>query len=127
MPLNIARAGALGALTALIAGAACRQAGKAPETYLDPELPAHQRVELLLEQMTLEEKIGQMCSYVGEAAAAPGANTDEQTPYVEGLGETAELVKQGKIGSFRARSAPSSRSPTSTRPTPCSGWPKNRG
>ena len=80
--------------------AACRPAGKAPETYLDPDLPANRRVELLLKEMTPAEKIGQMCSYVGEAAPASAANTDEEIPYVLSLGDTAGLVKDGKIGSF---------------------------
>jgi beta-glucosidase len=80
--------------------AACRPGGKAPETYLDPALPVNRRVELLLKEMTLAEKIGQMCSYVGEAAPVPAANTDEDIPYVLSLGDTADLVKHGKIGSF---------------------------
>jgi beta-glucosidase len=79
---------------------ACQPAGKAPATYLDPELPVNRRVELLLKEMTPAEKIGQMCSYVGEAAPASAANTDEEIPYILSLGDTAGLVKDGKIGSF---------------------------
>src|SRR5687768_8075927 len=44
------------------------------QSYLDPELPAQRRTELLLAQMTLEEKVGQMCQYVGEVAAARASN-----------------------------------------------------
>ena len=45
--------------------------------YLDPSLPSQRRTELLLAEMTLEEKIGQMCQYVGETAAPTAENADE--------------------------------------------------
>ncbi len=50
--------------------------------YLNPAQPICKRVEDLLERMTLEEKIGQMCQYSG---------------FSEGLGS---LVKEGRIGSL---------------------------
>src|SRR5262245_5588561 len=79
--------------------------------HLDTELSPAERAELLLAQMTLEEKVGQMCQYVGEAAAArvggdrPGSaprheNADEIVGYALGLGEIVELVRSGKVGSF---------------------------
>jgi beta-glucosidase len=70
------------------------------KTYLDSTLPAAKRVELLLKKMTLDEKIGQMCQYVGEPSTQASANKDEEVKYLMGLGERAELIQQGKIGSF---------------------------
>jgi len=40
----------------------------ATASYLDASLSSDKRVELLLEEMTLDEKIGQMCQFVGEAS-----------------------------------------------------------
>ncbi len=57
----------------------------------------------LLREMTLEEKIGQLCQYVGEPSNqinAPIKNEDERVHYILGISEKAELIKQGKIGSF---------------------------
>jgi beta-glucosidase len=60
------------------------------------------KVQELLQIMTLEEKIGQMCQYVGETSTknAANENEDEKMQYTLGIGERAELIKQGKIGSF---------------------------
>lgn len=68
--------------------------------YLDPSLPAQRRTELLLAEMTLEEKIGQMCQYVGETAAPTAENADEVVGYALGLGDKIELCKSGRVGSF---------------------------
>jgi beta-glucosidase len=70
------------------------------QSYLDPELPAQRRTELLLAQMTLEEKVGQMCQYVGEVAAARASNVDEVAGYSLLLGEKVELIRSGRVGSF---------------------------
>jgi beta-glucosidase len=70
------------------------------QSYLDPELPAQRRTELLLAQMTLEEKVGQMCQYVGEVAAARASNIDEVSGYSLLLGEKVELIRSGRVGSF---------------------------
>src|SRR5512142_2563039 len=45
--------------------------------HLDTSLSPEQRADLLLAEMTLEEKIGQMCQYVDEPARAPAGNVDE--------------------------------------------------
>jgi beta-glucosidase len=72
-----------------------------PETsYLDPSLPAAKRTALLLEQMTLEEKVGQMCQYVGEVSAARAGNVDEVVGYSLLLGDKVELIRSGRVGSF---------------------------
>jgi beta-glucosidase len=70
------------------------------ENYLNPKLPVNKRVELLLKEMTLDEKIGQMCQYVGEASKNANGNKDEEIQYVQSIGERANLIKEGKIGSF---------------------------
>lgn len=70
------------------------------QSYLDPELPATRRTELLLAQMTLEEKVGQMCQYVGEVAAERASNVDEVAGYSLLLGEKVELIRSGRVGSF---------------------------
>ena len=70
------------------------------QTYRDASLPAEQRAELLLKEMTLDEKIGQMCMYIGEASRNESGNADEKVSYVLGIGERAEPIKQGRIGLF---------------------------
>jgi beta-glucosidase len=50
--------------------------------------------------MTLSEKIGQMCMYVGERVQGGAANIDEFTSYELSLSEKAELVRRGGVGAF---------------------------
>jgi beta-glucosidase len=69
-------------------------------SYLDSSLPAARRTELLLAQMTLDEKVGQMCQYVGEVAAGRAENADEVVGYSLALGDKVELVRSGRVGSF---------------------------
>ena len=40
--------------------------------WRDASLPAASRAELLLKEMTLEEKVGQMCQYVAPCYVPPG-------------------------------------------------------
>jgi beta-glucosidase len=68
--------------------------------YLDPGLSAAQRTQILLAQMTLDEKVGQMCQYVGEVSAGRAENADEVVGYSLALGEKVELVRSGRVGSF---------------------------
>jgi beta-glucosidase len=68
--------------------------------YLDPKQPAAQRTEALLAQMTLEEKVGQMCQYVGETSEGRAENADEVVGYSLALGDKVELVRSGRVGSF---------------------------
>lgn len=79
----------------VITFSSCRE-----KSYTDTNLPAEERAEILLKQMTLDEKIGQMCMYIGEASNAGASNEDEKVNYTLGLGERAELIKSGKIGIF---------------------------
>jgi beta-glucosidase len=73
---------------------------QADSSYLDPKLPAQQRAELLLAQMTLEEKVGQMCQYVGEVATGRAGNVDEVAGYSLLMADKLELVRSGRVGSF---------------------------
>jgi beta-glucosidase len=71
------------------------------ESYLDPSLPVDKRVELLLKEMTLEEKIGQMCQYVGEPSKSNALNNaDEIVDYKLGMEDKASLIRKGLVGSF---------------------------
>ncbi len=62
---------------------------------LSPEV----RTQLLLAQMTVDEKIGQMCQYVAEPESGNSANVDELVGS-DGLGEKAALIRAGQVGAF---------------------------
>jgi len=72
--------------------------------WRDASLPAASRAELLLKEMTLEEKVGQMCQYVAPCYVPPG----EGSPYKnidatdENLGnkDLADKIRRGEVGSF---------------------------
>lgn len=68
--------------------------------YSNSSLPAERRAELLLARMSLEDKIGQMCQYVGETNAPTAENADEVVGYALGLADKLELIKSGRVGSF---------------------------
>ena len=84
---------------ALLALAAC-----SAQDWRDASLPAGKRAALLLKEMTLEEKIGQMCQYGGPCYVPP----DQGSPYKhidasdENLGnpELAQRIREGKVGAF---------------------------
>ena len=72
--------------------------------WRDASLPASDRAELLLKEMTLEEKVGQMCQYVAPCYVPPG----QGSPYKnidatdENLGnkDLADKIRRGEVGSF---------------------------
>jgi beta-glucosidase len=78
--------------------------------YLNPRAPLEQRVDDLMARMTLTEKIGQMCQFVGiehMKATALAANkkqprnTDAYSLYPGCTpGDIEDMVKKGTIGSF---------------------------
>lgn len=78
--------------------------------YLNPSYPVEKRVEDLMNRMTLEEKVGQMCQWVGiehmKSAERDLSETQLRTNTARGFypGITIEDVKQmvrdGKTGSF---------------------------
>ena len=87
----------------LIAGIVLASACSSGDWH-DASLSAEKRTKLLLKEMTLEEKIGQMCQYVGPCYVPP----DQGSPYKnidasdENLGnpDLADRVREGKVGSF---------------------------
>jgi beta-glucosidase len=106
---SLARSAARFGACALLACSADTQTRGAPSQekmlqqdvdYLDPKQPAAQRTEALLALMTLEEKVGQMCQYVGETSEGRAENADEVTGYSLALGDKVELVRSGRVGSF---------------------------
>ena len=74
------------------------------EDWRDASLPASDRAKLLLREMTLEEKVGQMCQYVAPCYVPPG----QGSPYKnidatdENLGnkDLADKIRRGEVGSF---------------------------
>lgn len=79
-------------------------------TYLNPDAAVEDRVKDLMAHMTLEEKVAQMCQYVGleHMKKAEKDLTEEEMRKSDAQGfypglfskDVAEMAKQGKIGSF---------------------------
>ena len=78
--------------------------------YLDSNYSDQERVEDLLTRMTLEEKVAQMCKYVGlnylsseneSSLTEEILNSDSKASYKGFLKkDIAQMVVDGKIGSF---------------------------
>lgn len=95
-------------LSCLVSGISLAQ--KLDKRYLDENLPVSQRVQNLMAQMTLEEKVYQMCQYVGlehmkaaEAKISPEElEKNDALGFYPGMrsGDVAKLTEAGKIGSF---------------------------
>ena len=95
------------ALVALVAVCSC-----APKDYKDASLPVEERVEALLKQMTLEEKVGQMSQYCGvehvkaqtlrNAQKRKTPANDDSNAYYPGINADTLLrwTEEGKIGSY---------------------------
>ena len=72
--------------------------------WRDATAPATKRAKALLKEMTLEEKVGQMCQYVAPCYVPPG----QGSPYKnidatdENLGnkDLADKIRRGEVGSF---------------------------
>ncbi|WP_221407840.1 glycoside hydrolase family 3 N-terminal domain-containing protein [Reichenbachiella faecimaris] len=89
--------------------AACQQPS-IPVDYLNADAPVEQRVESLMSQMTLEEKIGQMCQYVAPLHIEESKKRikgeelihNDQWGLYPGMSADSlrSLVKEGEIGSF---------------------------
>ena len=89
----------------------CNNDSKNKETlYLDASLSVEERVDDLMDRMTLEEKVAQMCQYVGlehirkaekNLSKEDMANSDAQGYYPNlHSSEVKKMVEQGMIGSF---------------------------
>lgn len=78
--------------------------------YQNPKMPVEQRVQDLLQRMTLEEKVAQMCQYVGlehmKQAEKEITLEEMQKSHAKGFypnlhsSEVAEMTRKGLIGSF---------------------------
>lgn len=100
---------AFAAIALLVLLAAGRAQAAGTPVYLDPQAPVNQRVTDLLGRMTLEEKIGQMCQYLGPENVrrfALGINPKpadpDDNPDKTGLRarEVRPLIRAGKVGSI---------------------------
>lgn len=84
----------------LILASSCSMGGD----WMDSSLPAEKRAELLLREMTLEEKVGQMCQYVSPGYIPPGQGSAHKNIDAEdsnlGDPDIADKVRRGEIGSF---------------------------
>lgn len=72
--------------------------------YHDTSLSASRRASILLKQMTLEEKVGQMCQYVAPCYVPPGQGSPykniDATDDNLGNKDLADKVRRGEVGSF---------------------------
>lgn len=79
--------------------------------YLDPKQPVQARVNDLLKRMTLEEKIAQMCQYVGiehqiesykNLRGKEAAANDDAASFYKGISYDSlrHMVVNGRVGSF---------------------------
>jgi len=88
----------------LIALAVLAAASCAPKDYMDSSLPAAERARILLGKMTIEEKVGQMCMYVGPCYVEPGHGSARKNIDAadDNLGnpDIASKVRRGEVGSF---------------------------
>ncbi|BDD10156.1 beta-glucosidase [Fulvitalea axinellae] len=89
---------------ALSIGVACSGKKEQPEDYNDTDLAPAKRAEILLSQMTLREKIGQMCMYVSDGVKPPTdtltSTADDFVDYTLKNNELGQLISEGLVGSF---------------------------
>ena len=94
-----------------VSTSACQDGGK---DYTNPDLPVSERVSALMSQMTLEEKVAQMCQYVGlehmKTAEKNMSAEDLKHSHAQGFypnlhsSDVEELTKKGMIGRKSGRS-----------------------
>ncbi len=97
-------------LLLMISIAGCHNQTETEPLYLDAAAPVHERVDDLLNRMTLEEKVAQMCQYVGldhmRQAEKDLSKEDMEKSDAQGFypnlhsSDVERLVEQGLIGSF---------------------------
>ncbi len=78
--------------------------GCSKDDWKDASLPAEKRARLLLREMTLEEKVGQMCQYVAPCYVEPGKGSAHKnidaTDTNLGNPDLADKVRRGEVGAF---------------------------
>lgn len=94
----------------MLAASLVLMGASAGETYQDTSLSPAQRADLLIKEMTLEEKIGQMCQYVGPGHIKQNEQKADQNSSDMGnidanaFGLKSQViidkVRKGEIGSF---------------------------
>ena len=79
-------------------------AGCATKDWKDASLSVDERARLLLKEMTLEEKVGQMCQYVAPCYVEPGHGSSKKNIDAtdENLGNKnlSDKVRRGEVGAF---------------------------
>jgi len=88
----------------------CKSKNDGEANYLNPNLPVDVRVENLLSQMTLEEKIAQMCQYVGPdhireaemVMSEKDLHDNDAMGYYPDLSveDLEDMTRKGMVGSF---------------------------
>ncbi len=72
--------------------------------WRDASLPAEERAQLILKEMTLEEKVGQMCQYVAPCYVEPGKGSAKKNIDAsdENLGNKnlSDKIRRGEVGAF---------------------------
>ncbi len=89
---------------AIVLGLLGTLVGCATKDWKDASLPAEERAKLLLKEMTLEEKVGQMCQYVAPCYVEPGHGSSKKNIDAtdENLGnkDLSDKVRRGEVGAF---------------------------
>ncbi len=89
---------------AIVIGLAALLTSCSQKDWRDASLPAEERAGLLLKEMTLEEKVGQMCQYVAPCYVEPGKGSARKNIDAtdENLGNKnlSDKVRRGEVGAF---------------------------
>lgn len=90
--------------TAIALASLCVLVSCGAKDWRDASLPAEERARLLLKDMTLEEKVGQMCQYVAPCYVEPGKGSARKNIDAtdENLGDKnlSDKVRRGEVGAF---------------------------
>ncbi len=88
----------------IILGLAAATVSCSQKDWRDASLPAEERAQLILKEMTLEEKVGQMCQYVAPCYVEPGKGSARKNIDAsdENLGNKnlSDKVRRGEVGAF---------------------------
>lgn len=88
----------------MVLASLCALVSCATNDWRDASLPAEERARLLLKDMTLEEKVGQMCQYVAPCYVEPGKGAARKNIDAtdENLGNKnlSDKVRRGEVGAF---------------------------